>query len=95
LPDFSCHNIPKRGKICQIAYNLPNGSDIFKNNMSTVSILRASKIYPNLDLWFENIWHSWFYGAQKEGGNFSGRANKKSFCSELFGTRLGNLKSVE
>jgi hypothetical protein len=30
LPDFSCHNIPKRVEMYQIATKLPNGRNIFQ-----------------------------------------------------------------
>jgi hypothetical protein len=30
LPDFSWHNIPKRGKIYQITTTLPNGHKIYQ-----------------------------------------------------------------
>jgi hypothetical protein len=54
----------KTGKIYQIANKLPNGHEIYQMaviyskwpwNMSTVSIPRATKIYPKWDFWFENI----------------------------------------
>jgi hypothetical protein len=64
LPDFSSHNIPKRGKIYQITSKLANDHKIYKLailyskcalNIPTISILRPLKIYPNWDFWFENI----------------------------------------
>jgi hypothetical protein len=60
LPDISLHNIPKRGEIYT---TLPNGLEIYQMtvkysklplNMPIVSILRPSKIYPNLNFWSEN-----------------------------------------
>jgi hypothetical protein len=64
LPDFSWHNIPKWGKIYQIATKLPKGHKIYQMavvysksplNTPTFSIQRPSNIYPNWDFWFENI----------------------------------------
>jgi hypothetical protein len=64
LPDFSWHNIPKRGKIYQITTKLPNFLQIaqmsityskWSYNIQSFSILRPSKIYPNWYFWFENL----------------------------------------
>jgi hypothetical protein len=58
LPDLSRHNVPKRGKIYQIATKLPNGHKMgvinskWPKNIPTFSIPRPSKIYPNWDFWF-------------------------------------------
>jgi hypothetical protein len=63
LPDFSWHNIPKRGKIYLITTTLPNGHKILQMavkypewpwNIPAFSIIRPSKIYPNWYFWFEN-----------------------------------------
>jgi hypothetical protein len=65
LPDFSLYNIPKWGKIYQIATKLSNGHKIYqmavnipndhRHNIPTFFIPRPSQIYPNFDFWFENI----------------------------------------
>jgi hypothetical protein len=64
LSDFCRHNIPKRGKIYQIATKLPHGHKMYQaaviyskwpKNKPNFSIPRPSKIYPNWDFWFENI----------------------------------------
>jgi hypothetical protein len=64
LPDLFWYNIPRRKKLpnyhkiyqMSIKYtalqqNIPKGP----LNIPTTSIARPSKIYPNLDYWFENI----------------------------------------
>jgi hypothetical protein len=52
------------GKIYQMTSNytklpciMPNGHKIFQMiiNITTLSIPRPSKIYPNWDFWFENM----------------------------------------
>jgi hypothetical protein len=64
LPDFSRYKIPKREKIYQISnnytkcpLNITKGCKIDHVSIkytNTSSIARPSKIYPNLDFWFEN-----------------------------------------
>jgi hypothetical protein len=62
LPDFSCHNIPKRRKMHQIATELPNEHKIYQmavmyskwpKNIPTFYIPRPSKTYPNWDFGFK------------------------------------------
>jgi hypothetical protein len=64
LPDFSWYNKPKREKIYQITMkwpqNIPNSRKIDQMaiciiHITTSSIARPSKIYPNRDFWFENV----------------------------------------
>jgi hypothetical protein len=60
LPDFSWHNIPKRGNmyipncqsITQWPYKIPNGHKMYQH---FPLYLRPSKIYPDWDFWFEKI----------------------------------------
>jgi hypothetical protein len=63
LPDFSWRNIPKRGKIYQIATILRNGHKLYQMtvkysqcpyNILAFFILRPHKIYPYWEFWFEN-----------------------------------------
>jgi hypothetical protein len=63
LPDFSRYKIPKREKYTKLPQNIPNVNKIYQKsvkwtkcpkNIPTSSIARPSKIYPNLDFWFEN-----------------------------------------
>jgi hypothetical protein len=65
LPDFSWHNIPKRGKIYHIAKALPNGHKIYQITLNIQNYqkmvykhfpfyVRPSKIYPNWDFWLKN-----------------------------------------
>jgi hypothetical protein len=64
LPDFSWHNTPKRWIMIQIFATLPSDHKIYemavkytdcKIYITTFSILRPSKNYPNWDFGFENI----------------------------------------
>jgi hypothetical protein len=60
LPDFSLYNIPKREKYTKWPLNVPNGHKIqhldkIIQKIPASSIARPSKIYTNLDFWFENI----------------------------------------
>jgi hypothetical protein len=43
LPDFSIHNIPKRGKLYQIATKLPNGHKMFQ-----IAVIYSNLFYSNL-----------------------------------------------
>jgi hypothetical protein len=64
LPDLSWYIIPKQEKMYQmttkcsfqIVNNIPHVCKILQMavNLSTISKLRPSKIYPNRDFWFEN-----------------------------------------
>jgi hypothetical protein len=64
LPDFSWYSKPKWGKnipntnyIIKWAQNIPNGGKIFQIGLNCTNIfnLKAPKIYPNWDFWFQNI----------------------------------------
>jgi hypothetical protein len=64
LPDFPLFDIPKRRKKYQIATKVTNGLTIYQMaviyakwpiNIPFFFFPRHSKIYPNLDFWFENI----------------------------------------
>jgi hypothetical protein len=64
LPDFSLYNIPNKrgGGIYQIAIkypkwpqNIQNGCKIDHKICQHRRIARPSKIYPNLDFWYENV----------------------------------------
>jgi hypothetical protein len=63
LPDFYFSNVLKRGKTYQIATKFLTGHKIYQMaviyskwswNVPTFIIPRPSKIYQNLDFWFEN-----------------------------------------
>jgi hypothetical protein len=54
LPDFSLYNIPKMGKIYQMAIKTPNGRNIFQMSIEYTFFI-PTKINPNLDFWFENV----------------------------------------
>jgi hypothetical protein len=63
LPDFSWHNIPKRGKRYQIATKLPNGRNIFKIAKENTNLFH-SKALQNLSklrflVWKRTIWQPW------------------------------------
>jgi hypothetical protein len=73
LPDFSWHNIPKRGKIYQITTTLPNGHKIgmpddriiFQMTTKYTSIFH-SKALQNLPkfeflVWKQTIWQPWLW----------------------------------
>jgi hypothetical protein len=47
LPDFSRHNVPKRGRTYQNTTNLPNGHKIFQMGIKYISIFN-SKALQNL-----------------------------------------------
>jgi hypothetical protein len=65
LPDFSWHNIPKLGEICQIANKLQNGHTMYqlaemyynwpKNIITNLFHSKALQNDPIWDFWFENI----------------------------------------
>jgi hypothetical protein len=57
LPDFSWHNIPKRGKLYQITTTLPNGHQVYQIAVKYFKKIYQhflSKININWDYWFEN-----------------------------------------
>jgi hypothetical protein len=67
LPDFSWHNIPKWGKIYQIATKLPNGHKMYQmaviyskcqKIIPTFFTPRPSKIDPNCDFWSDLVENS-------------------------------------
>jgi hypothetical protein len=91
LPDFSGHNIPTGGNMCIQNYQkLPNGQKYLyltaviysKLAIPTLSIPRPSKIYPNRDFWFENIYH---LAAQCQPTINIGGAEMLSSQANLFG----------
>jgi hypothetical protein len=55
MPDFSLHNIPKRGKIYQICHKITKWPYAIENINQLFFIPRPSNIYPNLEVWFENL----------------------------------------
>jgi hypothetical protein len=54
LPDFSCHNIPKRRKMHQIATELPNEHKIYQMAIEYTNLFhsKALKNLPKLGFWF-------------------------------------------
>jgi hypothetical protein len=57
LPDFSWHNVPKRGKIHQIGTKLPNCCNILQMAKEYTNLFhsKASLIYSNWDFLVENM----------------------------------------
>jgi hypothetical protein len=50
-------NIPNNQEIYQMSIKLANGRKIYRMDIKYINIFfaRHSRIYPNLDFWFENI----------------------------------------